>query len=45
MNEEKKKARRANETPEQGMGNFEKHLIDIATSDKSKKMQEKVKRN
>ena len=43
MNEEKKKARRANETPEQGMANFEKHMIDIATSDKSKKMQEKVK--
>ena len=42
MNEEKKKARRANETPEQGMRNFEKHMMDIATSDKSKKMQEKV---
>ncbi len=43
MNEEENKARRANETPEQGMGNFEKHMIDIATSDKSKKMREKVK--
>ena len=43
MNEKEKKARRANETPEQGMRNFEKHMIDIATSDKSKKIQEKVK--
>ena len=38
-----RESRRANETQEQGMGNFEKHMIDIATSDKSKKMREKVK--
>ena len=38
-----KESRRANETPEQGMANFEKHMIDIATSNKSRKMQEKVK--
>lgn len=57
MNEEEKKAyqdmlkkleesRRANETPEQAMDNFEKHMEENATSDtrsKLKKMQEKVK--
>ena len=57
MNEEEKKAfqdifkkssksRRASETPEQTMDNYEKHMEEIATSDtpnKLKKMQQKVK--
>ena len=38
-----KESRRANETPEEGMANFEKHMFEIATSNKSRKMQEKVK--
>jgi len=37
-----KKNRRANETREQAKGNFVEHMIDVATLDKSKKMQEKV---
>lgn len=44
MNDKEKKARRANETREQGMGSFIKHMKDVATSDKSKKMREKVKK-
>ncbi|HUU18147.1 MAG TPA: hypothetical protein VMW72_13435 [Sedimentisphaerales bacterium] len=43
MNKEELKARRANETPEQGVVNFLEHMKDIATSDKSKKMREMVK--
>ena len=53
MNEEEKetfqdifkksnKSHRANETREQAEGKFLGHMMDIATSDKSKKMQEKV---
>lgn len=44
MNEEKKssKSHRAYETREQAEDNFLGHMIDVATADKSKRMQEKI---